>query len=60
MNNFGDPKGLFVFIREMPLFFKFFGGIFFSFVVVTFLFVIIKGLKSWISNNAAEMINKNM
>jgi hypothetical protein len=58
MNNFGEPNGFFGFIREMPLFFKLFGGIVFTLVVGTFLFIIIKGLKSWISNNAAEMINK--
>jgi hypothetical protein len=40
MNNFGDPNGFFGFIREMPLFFKLFGGILFTFVVGTFLFVI--------------------
>lgn len=58
MNHFGEPNGFFGFIREMPLFFKLFGGIVFTLVVGTFLFVIIKGLKSWISNNAAETINK--
>jgi hypothetical protein len=58
VNQFGEPNGFFGFISEMPLFFKLFGGTVFTLVVGTFLFVIIKGLKSWMSNNAAEIVKK--
>ncbi|WP_410511496.1 hypothetical protein PaeBR_15585 [Paenibacillus sp. BR2-3] len=55
MTSFGEPDGFFGFLRDTPLFFRIFGGLVFTLVVGTFLFIIIKGLKSWISNNSAEV-----
>ncbi|MNP00831.1 hypothetical protein D3C76_926280 [compost metagenome] len=55
MNHFNEPNGFFDLLREIPLFFVLFGGIIFVLVVGSFAFVIIKGLKSWVSNNATEL-----
>lgn len=45
------------FISETPVFFKVFGGLIFLIVIGTFLFVIIKGLSVWTSNNSAELVS---
>jgi len=60
MNNFGGPprSGFFGFISELPLFFIIFGGLVFTLVIGVFSYVIIKGLITWSSNNAAEMIKQ--
>lgn len=55
MNEFGQRSGFFDFLREMPLFFKIFGGLVFTLVAGTFIYVIFKGLSTWISNNAADL-----
>ncbi|WP_029192877.1 DUF2500 domain-containing protein [Paenibacillus harenae] len=48
-----------VYLSEVPLFFILFGGAIVTLVVGTFLFVIIKGLSSWASNNAAELVTRS-
>ncbi|WP_136604849.1 DUF2500 domain-containing protein [Paenibacillus dokdonensis] len=58
MHNYGVPNGFMGFISGVPLFFKLFGGLIFTFVVVTFLVVIIKGLKTWTSNNNSEVVRR--
>ncbi|CAM2905262.1 DUF2500 domain-containing protein [Paenibacillus sediminis] len=58
MNNFDAPNGFLDFLSEIPLFFKIFGGLVFTLVVGGFLFVIIRGLKIWLSNNASEIITQ--
>jgi hypothetical protein len=59
MNYYGGaPDGFFGFIQEIPLFFRIFGGLIFTIVVGTFLFAIVKGLTSWASNNAAQVITQ--
>jgi hypothetical protein len=59
MQDFGEPNNFLGFLNEMPLFFKIFGGLVFTLVVGTFLFVIIRGLKLWLSNNAAELVRQS-
>jgi len=56
MNNFGGPPGFFGFISELPLFFILFGGLLITLVVGAFSYAMIKGLKTWSSNNASEMM----
>jgi len=58
MNNFGGPpgSGFFGFISELPLFFILFGGLLITLVIGAFSYAIIKGLKTWSSNNAAEVM----
>lgn len=56
MNEFGNPVGFGGFISGMPPFFKLFGGAIFLFVIGMFLFIIVRGLKTWFSNNQAEVI----
>ncbi|GIP27213.1 hypothetical protein J23TS9_23430 [Paenibacillus sp. J23TS9] len=58
MHNYGEPNGFMGFISELPLFFKLFGGVLVTFVVVIFLVVIIKGLKTWTSNNNSEVLRR--
>lgn len=53
MNNYGFSD----FPNEMRNF-EIFGGIFFSIIVGMILFVIISAIKTWSSNNAAEIITK--
>ncbi|MDQ0195581.1 DUF2500 domain-containing protein [Paenibacillus wynnii] len=55
MINPNQNNGFFDFISELPLFFILFGGIIFTLVFGTFAYVIIKGLSSYFSNNAAEI-----
>ncbi|RKP56847.1 DUF2500 domain-containing protein [Cohnella endophytica] len=59
MGNFGEPSGFWGFISEVPLFFKIFGGILITLVVGTFLFIIVKGLRIWLRNNASELRTVN-
>ncbi|NBC70153.1 DUF2500 family protein [Paenibacillus sacheonensis] len=42
----------------MPLLFKLFGGLIFAIVIGGFLYVIIRGLWMWTSNNAADLVTK--
>ncbi|REE68740.1 uncharacterized protein DUF2500 [Paenibacillus taihuensis] len=56
MSGFPDDPGFFGIIKEMPLFFKLFGGTIFLVVVGSFLYVIIRGLWTWTSNNASEVL----
>lgn len=58
MNEFGQRSGFFDFLREMPLFFKIFGGLIFILVAGSFIYVIIKGLSTWISNNGADLLQE--
>jgi len=44
------------FVNGAPPMFKLFGGLIFLIVIGGFLFVIIKGLSTWTSNNSAERI----
>ncbi|MFC5701939.1 DUF2500 domain-containing protein [Cohnella faecalis] len=55
MNPYAEPDGFFGFMSELPLFFKIFGGIVVALVAGTFLYVIVKGLSIWSSNNAASI-----
>jgi hypothetical protein len=54
MTNFTEPNSFLSFFHELPLVFKFFGGL----VIGGFAYVIIKGLATWISNNASEVTQK--
>lgn len=54
-----EPNGFLEFFADIPLFFKIFGGTLFVLVVGVFLYVIIFGLKSWFSNNAAELMHQS-
>lgn len=55
-----EPEiGFFDFLSETPLFFKLFGGFVLLAVVGTFLFIIIKGISTWTSNNNAEVLKRN-
>ena len=58
MNEFNPPDNFWEFMNEVPLFFKLFGGILVTLVIGSFLYVIIKGLTMWASNNAAEVTHK--
>jgi len=59
MYNFDEPSGFGGFLREMPLFFKIFGGLVVTLAIGVFLYVIIKGLSTWTSNNAASLQTQN-
>ncbi|NIK78934.1 hypothetical protein FHS15_004080 [Paenibacillus castaneae] len=59
MNYFDESPGFLDFLAEVPLFFKLFGGALILLVVSVFAYVIIKGFKSWFSNNAAELVRKS-
>lgn len=58
MNHFGEPYGFWDFFSEVPLLFKLFFGILLVIVVGGFSYVIIKGLRMWVSNNRAEVITQ--
>lgn len=49
-----EPYGFFDFLRELPLFFKLFGGL----IIGIFLIIVLKGLGIWVSNNNSEVITK--
>jgi Protein of unknown function (DUF2500). len=55
--NFGEP-GFGDMLGEMPAFFKIFGGLVIVLVVGGFLYVIGKGLTTWTSNNAADLMQR--
>jgi hypothetical protein len=58
MNGFDPNPGFFGFIQEMPLFFKIFGGLVFAAVAGGFLYTIVRGLGTWSSNNASEIVTR--
>jgi hypothetical protein len=58
MNHFGDDPGFLGFIKDIPLFFKLFGGFVLAIVVGGFLYVIVRGLRSWIGNNTSEVVTR--
>lgn len=53
-----EPNGFSGFTSEMPLYFKLFGGLAFVLIVGSCLFVIMKGLSTWTSNQHAEVLRK--
>jgi len=53
-----DPYATSGFISEMPLFFKLFGGLIVAIIIGTLLFVLVKGLSTWTSNNNADVIRR--
>ncbi|MNM86227.1 hypothetical protein D3C76_62250 [compost metagenome] len=59
MSQYGGPGGFFDFIREVPLFVKVIAAVLLIFVVGSLLFVVIKGLYVWLSNNAAEVLQRS-
>lgn len=60
MIGFDESPGFFGFLKEMPLFFKWFGGFLLVIVVGTFLYVIVKGIRTWMGNNASEVVTKSV
>lgn len=58
MNGFNDSPGFFGFIKDLPLFFKLFGGFIFAIVVGGFLYAIVSGLRIWMGNNASEVVKR--
>ncbi|WP_083180331.1 DUF2500 domain-containing protein [Paenibacillus yonginensis] len=58
MNHFGEPNSFFDFFQEIPLFARIFIGLLFFIVIGGFVFIIIKGLSTWISNNASAIVQK--
>ncbi|WP_018759201.1 DUF2500 domain-containing protein [Paenibacillus terrigena] len=58
MNGFDDSPGFFGFIKDMPLFFKLFGGFVFTVVVGGFLYAMVRGLRIWMGNNASEVVKR--
>lgn len=56
MNGSPGNEGFFGSLNEMPQFFKFFGGFIFILVVAIFLYAIIRGLSTWTTNNASDVI----
>lgn len=58
MTNFTEPNSFLSFFHELPLFFKLFGGLVFTIVIGGFAYVLIKGLATWLSNNASEVTQK--
>ncbi|WP_442600644.1 DUF2500 domain-containing protein [Paenibacillus sp. KN14-4R] len=53
-----DGFGFFSFLGNMPLFFRFFFIIIFLAVVSTFAYMIFKSIKTYLSNNAAELLTR--
>jgi len=53
----GEP-GFLDFMNETPLFFKIFGGVVLLLVISSFLFVFIRGIKTWNANQHAEVAAK--
>ncbi|SFJ57487.1 Protein of unknown function [Paenibacillus sp. UNC496MF] len=58
MSDFPNDPGFFGFLKEMPLFFKLFGGGLLTVVIGGFLYVLIRGLLTWTTNNAAEVTTR--
>ena len=58
MNGFDESPGFFGFIKEIPLFFKLFGGFVFAIVAGGFLYAIVRGLRIWMGNNASEVVTR--
>ncbi|MGO4547368.1 DUF2500 domain-containing protein [Paenibacillus sp. 2TAB23] len=59
MIGFDESPGFFGFLKEMPLFFKLFGGFVFALVAGTFLYVIVRGMRTWMGNNASEVVTRS-
>ncbi|WP_025707846.1 DUF2500 domain-containing protein [Paenibacillus graminis] len=55
MGGFREPGGFFDFFSEIPVFIRLFIGFIFLVVISVFAYVIIKGLRIWLSNNASEL-----
>ncbi|MFB9278448.1 DUF2500 domain-containing protein [Cohnella cellulosilytica] len=53
-----EPNGFSNFLHEMPLFFKIFGGLILLPMAATFLFFLFKGVRTWNSNNHAEIVRR--
>lgn len=58
MKTYGKPDGFFDFIGGAPLEFKLFGGFIITVMLGIILFVIIRGFAIWLTNNAAENIQR--
>ncbi|MBB3114755.1 hypothetical protein FHS18_006913 [Paenibacillus phyllosphaerae] len=58
MNRFSNDPGFFGFMAGVPLFFKLFGGLVLTLVIGGFLYVIIRGVSTWSSNNASELLTR--
>ncbi|MNW37425.1 hypothetical protein D3C74_144670 [compost metagenome] len=56
---FGGPGGFFDFISEVPLFFIILGVLLILFVLGVLIYITIKSLYIWMSNNAAEIVQKS-
>ncbi|MNH94767.1 hypothetical protein D3C73_473920 [compost metagenome] len=56
---FGGPGGFFDFISEVPIFFIIFGVLLILFVLGVLIYITIKSLYIWMSNNAAEIVQKS-
>ena len=59
MNDFGEQSGFLGFVKEMPLFFKIFGGTIVTIIAAAIVFAIVRGLKMWLANNASELRTVN-
>lgn len=59
MNHFGGPGGFLDFFEEIPLFIKIFVLVLILLFLLVILYAIIRGLVIWISNNAAEPVQRN-
>ncbi|CAM4452570.1 hypothetical protein FHS16_004071 [Paenibacillus endophyticus] len=60
MIGFDESPGFFGFLKEVPLFFKLFGGFVITVVASTFLYVIVRGIRTWIGNNASEAVTRSV
>ncbi|MDG0791210.1 DUF2500 domain-containing protein [Cohnella ginsengisoli] len=56
MNGYPGNEGSLGLINEMPPFFKVFGGFILILVVGGFLYAIIRGISTWTTNNASDII----
>lgn len=58
MSDFNDGPGFFEFLKDLPLFFKLFGGFVVVIVAGGFLYVIVRGIHTWMGNNASEVVTR--
>jgi hypothetical protein len=59
MGGFGNGPSFFDLFAGTPIFIKLFFGLVFTIVVGGFLYVIIRGIATWTSNNSAELLTRS-
>ncbi|GLX69666.1 DUF2500 domain-containing protein [Paenibacillus glycanilyticus] len=59
MDGFGNGPSFFDLFTDTPIFIRLFFGLIFTIIVGGFLYVIIRGIVTWTSNNSAELLTQS-